>query len=223
MLLADFQKRLENDLKKSVKLVLNDNRSTMLSVKWEPNCTKISLHRFFVDAPDSVMRSLVSYIKQEDKRISPGVRSFMEDSLRKLDYSHRIAKTNLQVVGRTYNLKQLFDEVNKEYFGNAIDLNLTWFGRHTHKNRSQLTFGLYHEPLKLIKVHRLLDRPAVPKYFVSFVIYHEMLHHVCPSYFDEKGRHRIHSREFKRRETEFKEYDRAHSWLQQNRERLFMR
>jgi hypothetical protein len=221
MPLSEFQKKLENDLKKSVKLTINDNRSTMLSVKWEPGCTKVSLHRFFVNAPDNIMKSLACYIKQEEKTISNSVRSFIEDSMRKLDYSHLLNKMKLDVNGITYNLKTFLDEINKDYFDNLINLNITWFGRRNQKNRSQVTFGLYYEPLKLIKIHRLLDKPEVPDYMISYVIYHEMLHFVCPSYFDKNGKHRIHNKEFREKELQFKDYQIAQDWINNNRERLF--
>lgn len=223
MPLSDFQKRLENDLKKSVKLIINDNRSTMLSVKWEPDCTKVSIHRFFVNAPDNIMNSLACYIRQEEKTISSSVRSFIEDNMRKLDYTHHLKKMKLDVIGKTYNLTHFLNEINREYFDNLIDLNITWFGRRKQTNRSQVTFGLYYEPLKLIKIHRLLDRPEVPDYMVSYVIYHEMLHYVCPSYFDERGKHCIHSKEFREKESQFKHYQMAQNWIDENRERLFFR
>lgn len=221
MPLLEFQKKLENDLKKSVKLIINDNRSTMLSVKWEPDCTKVSLHRFFVDAPDNIMNSLACYIRQEEKTISSSVRSFIEDNMRKLDYSHLLEKMKLDTIGKIHNLTFFFDEINQEYFDNKIDLNITWFGRRKQKNRSQVTFGLFYEPLKLIKIHRLLDSPDVPDYMVSYVIYHEMLHYVCPSYFDERGKHRIHNKEFRERELKFRHYRIAQDWIEKNRERLF--
>ena len=39
-----FQERLENSVGSKLRLKINDNRSTMLSVKWDPDCTKVSLH-----------------------------------------------------------------------------------------------------------------------------------------------------------------------------------
>lgn len=221
MPLSKFQEKLENDLKKSVKFTINDNRSTMLSVKWEPNCTRVSIHRFFENAPKNVMDSLACYIKQEQKTVSPNVRSFIEDNLRKLDYTHRLNKVHLDVVGKTYNLQSLFDKINQEYFEGDLKLSITWFGKRQQKNRSQVTFGLYHEPLKLIKINRLLDSPKIPEYLISYVIYHEMLHNVCPSYYDERGKHRIHNKEFKMKELEFKYYRMAQDWIQHNREHLF--
>lgn len=224
MSLRTFQQELESamgKMRKSVKLTINDNRSTMLSVKWDPKCIRVSLHRFFLEAPDNVMTDLACYIKREGSEITPIVKSFMEINMRKLDYSHEIPKNQLVVQGNIYNLNHLLDSLNREYFENELSLKITWFGKRNQSNKSQVTFGLYHEQMKLIKINRLLDSLDFPKYVVSYVIYHEMLHHVCPSYYDTEGKHRIHSKEFKKLEQRFREYSQAQEWIRKNRESLF--
>ena len=159
----------------------------MLSVKWEPDCTKVSLHRMFLLAPQNIMEELACYLRREINIISPSVKAFIEYNLQKLDYSNQLDLNKLKSQGNVYNLQHLYRELNREYFNEKLDLHITWFGKPTQRSRSRVTFGLYHDPLRLIKIHRRLDSPAFPDYVVSYVIYHEMLHHVCPSYVDERG------------------------------------
>lgn len=221
MPLYDLQQKLENDLRKSVKLVINDNHSTMLSIKWEPNCTKISMHRFFLQAPANVMDDLCHYVKTKRRAMSAGMKSFIEENIRTLNYTDRLDKSQLIVEGRYYNLKELMDGVNEEYFKKQLELNITWFGTPNQRNRSQITFGLYQEPLKLVKINRLLDSSKIPEYLINYVIYHEMLHHVCPSYCDANGKRKIHNIEFKQMEKKFRDFDKATAWIKGNRDRLF--
>ena len=216
-----IQKRLEGSSGLKLKLKINDNRSTMLSVKWEPDCTKVSLHRIFLDAPGNVMDALACYLKKKDRAIGPTVKAFSEDRLKTLDYSHQIDLTKIYSCGNVYNLQQIYNDLNAEYFNNALKLRITWFGKPSQRCRSRLTFGLYHDPVKLIKINRMLDSPSFPDYLVSYVVYHEMVHNVCPSYFDENGFHQIHSKEFKKKEEEFRYYDLAQDWIKKNRENLF--
>lgn len=218
--LAEFQLELERALRKNVKLRINNNRSTMLSVKWEPECTKVSMHRFFLDAPKNIMDDLACYIKKESKQLTPDVKSFMEDRINQLDYTHELSHEHLHQIGSIYNLKEIMDQVNGVYFENSLDLNITWFQQQRKRYRSQFTFGLYQQPLRLIKVNRLLDRVDVPEYILSFVIYHEMLHHVFPSYCDGKGKRKVHHQQFKSMEKRFHAYDHAMEWIDMNRERL---
>lgn len=219
---SSLKERLESTSGCKVKLKINDNRSTMLSVKWEPDGTKVSLHRIFLEAPKNVMDALACYIRQEDADIAPSIKAFIEDNLKHLDYSHQLDLKKLYSQGHAYNLQKIYNTLNVEYFKNKLNLYITWFGKSTPSSRSQVTFGLYHDAQRLIKVNRLLDSPSFPDYFVSYVVYHEMLHHVCPSYFDAKGQHHIHSKEFKEREVQFKYFDLAQKWIKDNEAIFFI-
>lgn len=221
MSLNTFQQKIEDLSGVKLKLKINDNRSTMLSVRWEPDCTKVSLHRMFLQAPRNVMQSLACYICQEDKIISRDIKVFIENGLKKLDYSHTVDKSKLYVQGYVYNLKDLYDELNEDYFRSRLKLFITWFGTKGQRNKSRVTLGLYHDQLKLIKINRLLDNPKVPDYVIAYVIFHEMLHHICPAYVDEKGMHRVHSKEFKIKETHYKHYDLAQKWIKEHQTNLF--
>lgn len=216
-----FQKELEQGSRKKLKVKINDNRSTMLSVKWEPDCTKVSLHRMFLEAPQNIMEELACYLRRESKIISPTVKAFIENNLQKLDYSHQLDRSKLTSQGNVYNLRHLYHELNHEYFKGKLDLHITWFGKSNQRSRSRVTFGLYHDPLRLIKIHRLLDSPSFPEYVVSYVIYHEMLHHVCPAYVDEKGMNRVHSKEFKAKEQKYRHYELAQTWIKDHKAFLF--
>lgn len=223
--MVSFQHQLENITGKKFKnlqVKLNDNRSTMLSVKWEPDCTKLSLHRMFLEAPRNIMQELACYIDGERDNIAPVVKAYIEDNLKRFDYRDRVDPQQLYSQGNVYNLKNIYNDLNHSYFDGKLDLNITWYGKLVQRNRSRVTFGLYHEPLKLIKISRMLDNPSYPDYLISYVVFHEMLHDVCPAYVDEKGMHRVHSKEFKEREKEFKHFDLAQKWIKKNQAHFFV-
>ncbi len=167
------------------------------------------------------MQALACYIKQEDKIIDPDIRYFIEENLKKMDYSHLLERRKLYTQGMVYNLQRIYHDLNKEYFDNRLNLFITWFGKPNFRCRTRVTFGLYHDPLKLIKINRLLDSPSFPDYLVSYVVYHEMLHHVCPAYHDENGVHRIHTKEFKKRESQFRHFNLAQDWIRDHQQHLF--
>jgi hypothetical protein len=219
---ATLQKQLEDSSGLKLKLKINDNRSTMLSVKWEPDCTKVSLHRIFLEAPQNVMDALSCYLQRKDKIIAPTVKAFIEHNLQTMDYSHQLDSSKLYFQGNVYNLQKIFDQLNAEYFFNQLSLRITWFGRLGQRRRSRITFGLYYDPLKLIKINRLLDSSSFPDYFVAYVVYHEMIHNVCPAYFDQNGHHHIHTKEFKERECKFRYYELAQNWIKENQASFFM-
>jgi len=216
-----FQEQLENTAGIKLHLKINDNRSTMLSVKWEPDVTKVSLHRMFLKAPQNIMEALGCYLKGEDKQIAPSIKAFIENNLQRLDYSHELDLEKLETKGLVYDLKQIYNDLNDDYFGNKIDLHITWFGNHRKRTCKRVTFGLFHDPLRLIKINRLLDNKNFPAFFVYYVVYHEMLHYVCPAYVNENGFKHIHSKAFKEREKKFQYYSEAQRWIRDNQNYLF--
>lgn len=219
--LLSLKEKLGETSGKKFEFKINDNRSTMLSVRWEPDRTLVSIHKMFLNAPENVMDDLACYFKRENKVISPTIRAFMEDAYKALDYTHTVDAAKLEVKGLHYDLKAIYRELNEEYFDGRLKLSITWFGKHDQKNRSKINFGLYYDNLKLIKVNRIMDSARFPDYLVKFVVYHEMLHHVCPSYYDEKGIHRIHTKEFKVLEKKYRHYQAAQKWIKNNIEELF--
>lgn len=217
-----LRSHFKKGFRKKVQLKINDNRSTMLSVRWEQDCTKVSLHKIFLEAPKNIMQALACYVREEAPEIPSSVRSFIDTNLRQLDYSHTLDSEKIYCQGTYYNLKTIYDSLNAEYFDNKINLRITWFGKPNQKSRSRVTFGLYHDPLKLIKINRLLDSPSFPDYFIAYVIYHEMAHDASPAYYDENGVHRIHSKEFKELEMRYRYYNLAQDWIRRNQDYFFV-
>lgn len=205
-----------------LEIIVNENRSSMLTVldkrgKW----VKLSLHRMFLAAPEGVINAVAEYLREKNESASKIIRSFIQANLRRIDYSHRLDPRTLYSQGHLYHLQEIFDEVNEEYFTGSVKLWITWFDRLPKKNSSRIVYGQYFEALKLIKVNKMLDNEAFPRFFVSFVVYHEMLHHVIPSYVDKRGVQCIHSKEFKEREQLFKEYKKAKAWELEYRHQFF--
>lgn len=213
--------KLERGSEKKIKLKINDNRMTMLSVKWEPEYTKVSLHRMFLKAPVEVMRSIGSYIRREQPAIDPTVKAYIENNIRRLDYSVDLDKTKLSTKGDVYNLQAIFDKLNAKYFGGKLRLLITWFGTKKPKTGTRIALGLYQDTLKLIKIHRILDNRRFPHFVIEYVIYHEMVHFLQPPYVDKNGVTKIHHKEFKAKEEEYEFFHRADQWIKKHQHDFF--
>lgn len=218
-----FHEELERRTGKKLQLRINQNRSTMLSIQRSSSVFKVSIHQMFLEAPDHVRSALAEFIRRTKpgRTVKTVIDHFIEENLPRLDYSHKINPKQLITEGTYHDILRLYHEINEEYFAGKLDLRITWYGRIAKKQRNQITFGLYVDSTRLVKVHRILDSPLVPAYFVKYVIYHEMLHHVCPAYVDASGRKQIHSPEFRQQEMQFREYERATEWLNHNRHQFF--
>jgi predicted SprT family Zn-dependent metalloprotease len=82
-----------------------------------------------------------------------------------------------------------------------------------------MRFGAYVPAAQLIRIHPALDQSFVPRSFVEFIVYHELLHHVIPPVL-VKGRYQIHSAAFRQREREFPAYGEVVAWRRQFLRRL---
>lgn len=214
---------LQARVKRPIALRINENKSTMVSVRWA-NPVRVSVHRMFLSAPDRALRDLAQYVGGRRKRLGPDAQRYMAEELPALSYRDRVLPERLAQRGHVYDLKEIYERLNREYFEGRLDLAITWYGRRACLSRSNsVTFGQYDDPLKLIKIHRILDDASFPPYFVEFVVYHEMVHHVCPPYVDKSGRNRVHSPEFKAQERLYRDFARAQGWINQHRDHLFGR
>ena len=128
---------------------------------------------------------------------------------------------NLLHEGTYFNLRHMFDDLNKRYFrGRLRDYKVMWGRRRKHRPKEYFIFGTIQEQDRVIRINRALDQPFVPSWFLRYVLYHEMLHSVVPDHALSGGRRRVHTQEFNRREREFPGYWRARRWEEQNLSRF---
>jgi hypothetical protein len=110
--------------------------------------------------------------------------------------------------GHHYNLEEIFDRLNRQFFNGLLGRPvLTWSA---HSARRLL--GHYDAAHNTIVVSRVFDRPETPLYAVEYLLFHEMLHLKHPVRM-RGGRRCVHSREFQREEKMFPELNRVKEYL----------
>jgi hypothetical protein len=214
-----LERRLELAFQGPVQLAVTDNLRRMVSRTRTRGTLRVRVHMMFLGAPERVRVALVDYVVRDDRKASVIVGQYIDAN------SHRIRASRpvtgpLETRGVSHDLLEIMNSVNAEYFGGAAgDVLITW-GRRSRpsasaKKRTTIKLGSYSATERLIRVHPALDRDWVPRYFVSFIVYHELLHHVIPA-----APRVLHPPEFLRREREFRHYERALVWEQKHIDRL---
>jgi hypothetical protein len=216
-----LERRLELALARPVKLQVTDNLRRMVTQSRGRGTLRVRVHMMFLGAPERIRQALVDFVAKGDERSSDIVGAYIEQNLHRIRPSRPVTRP-LRTRGRAHDLKTLFDSVNAQYFGGgAGDVEVTW-GRRTRPSadaRRTIKLGSYSAEERLIRVHPALDKKWVPRYFVSYVLYHELLHHLIPA--GTSGRRdTVHPPELLRREREFKSYERALVWEARNITRL---
>ena len=205
-----------------VMLSVTDNVRQMVSHTLTSGILQIRLHHMFLDAPTAVQEALVRYVTAAERSASQLVGKYIEDNGFRIRASRPVSRP-LVTQGSTHDLYVVFHAVNAKYFGGAVDALITW-GRSgrpaaVRTPRRSIKLGSYSATERLIRLHPALDRAWVPRYFVSYIVYHEMLHHVIPSS-QGNGRRMLHPPIFVARERLFRDFDRAIAWERAHISRL---
>jgi hypothetical protein len=204
-----------------VLLSVHDNRSTMISFRRQPPLLKVRVHHMFLDAPDSVVTAIADYAGRGVRaagRVLDDYIAARQEQIRALP--RRSAA--LEARGRCFDLQEIFDELNQQYFQGGIRARIGW-GRQTGpRRRKSIRLGVYDHKAREIRVHPALDHPDVPRFFVEYIVFHEMLHQLFPSD-RHTGRHVHHPRAFRDRERAFPRYEAALRWEKQHLHELLRR
>jgi len=207
-----LERRLSAAAGEPVLLSITDNRRSMIRHFRKDGVLRVRIHHMFVDAPAAVQESLVRYVVQGDREASALVGKYINDNMHRIRADRR-RRRKLRTRGTHHDLLAIFRELNDKYFDGQVDALITWARRppKRSKPRKTIKLGSYSATERLIAVHRVLDRAWVPRYFVAFVVYHEMLHHLIPAV-RTNGRAALHPAAFREREKMFRLHDRACAW-----------
>lgn len=207
----NFKNSLERLLGKSLSLTITDNSASLLSIRTKGNSVAVRMHWMFLKAGDDVIREIAGFIESRRGR-TPLVRRFISENKLCLRKKQRATgPVCIRTQGRFYDLREIFDDINKEYFKGAVVASIGWGKRNSRRVVRKRTLGTYCRHTDSIRINPVLDRKSVPHYFIRYVIYHEMLHSVVAES-KNNGRRSVHSPEFRKRERLFKKYEKAVFW-----------
>ncbi|MEM1178130.1 MAG: hypothetical protein AAGM22_07295 [Acidobacteriota bacterium] len=219
-----LRRRLSDLFERDLRLVLTRNRSRIASVKEKKSGFELRLHQSFLDAEPATVEAVATFFNAP-----PGPARQEALGVLREHFSSRAPESSLtppqRPRGACHDLAQMRDRINGDYFGETLDVHITWGQNASGRKRRRrgagfsIRLGSYDESTRLVRIHPVLDRPEVPSYVVAAVVYHEMLHAAVPP--ERHGaRRRVHTAEFRRRERLFRDHDRAEAWLAEHAESL---
>jgi hypothetical protein len=206
-----LERRLAVAHHRPVLLSVTDNRRQMISFADRNGVLCARIHYMFLDAPAGIQGALIRFVAQGDRVASAEVGRYIEENGFRIRASRPVVAP-LATQGQTHDLMAIYRSLNQKYFGGAVDALITWGRRTSGKTpRRSIKLGSYSAVERLIRIHPVLDKPWVPRYFISYIVYHEMLHHVIPSS-QGGGRKMLHPPIFRDRERLFRDFERALAW-----------
>jgi hypothetical protein len=176
-------------------------------------------------APRQVLEAIVNILAAKVMRRKPS-RKYLQvyELFRKTSWvseavrNRRLQKGRKHIAGekgKYYSLREIYQELNGDYFNNQIEIRRIGWGL----RKSIARLGHYDPVHHTITLSPLLDTPRVPQYVVRYIVYHEMLHAIfedSPS----SGYRRHHPAEFRRAEKSYPDYASAKKFLREHGRRL---
>ena len=112
--------------------------------------------------------------------------------------------------GRTYDLEEIFGQLNRRFFQGLLGQpRLGWSRR-----PSRRMLGHFDPAHNAIIISKVFDHESVPRFVIEYLVYHEMLHLRYPVEY-RSHRRSVHTKEFKQNERKFPRYREAVEWLKQ--------
>lgn len=216
-------RRLRSRGAPKVSLRVTDNVHTMLSFKRRAGHLEVRLHHMFLAAPDPVIDALARYIRGVDPTASTVLDRFIRRHrwlIRRVPPHVRRMRVPIRPRGRHHDLKEIFAGLERELVGARVDCAITWGPAPAVRlPRSSIKLGSYSADSRLIRIHPALDQAFVPRFFVEWIVFHEMLHHVH-GISRRGGKRCVHTEAFAADERRFPDYERARAWERTHLDRL---
>jgi hypothetical protein len=213
-----LKQRLEPHVDGDLEVHVTDNRSVMMSVKRDPRHRRyrLRLHHIFLEAPNELLHEIGRYVVLNARDASKQIGKFIEQNDHRVEPAQGNRRTAIRTRGRFHDLAQIYHDLEGHYFDTRLQTPITW-GRNAAagRRRHSIRLGSYSLDENLIRIHPGLDQSWVPRRYLAWVVFHEMLHVRHPARL-VNGRRRFHTNEFIRDEQRYEHYDWARTWEQRN-------
>lgn len=189
-----------------VELMATRNRVSMISVVFRrEGHARIRLHEQFLVAPVPVREALALYLRTRHRRAWGVVADYARRIRVPADESRRPVR-RLQTSGQVHDLREIADEVNARFFNGSVKCHIGWGARRPRSRRRtrscSIRYGSWSHATRTARIHPLLDDTRVPRAFVAYILFHEMLHAVVPTE-ARPGRRIDHSVTFRKLEAQY--------------------
>lgn len=208
-----------------IRLKITDNKRLLLSQKRHPGAIEIRAHHVFLRADRRVHEAAARYLRDRDPASSAILDEFLAGEADYLRSARVRRPSRVSSLGKVHDLDLILREIVARHFEHPVDTPRIGWGRAASGKKGRkrsIQLGVYDREEALIRIHRALDRDWVPDFYVGFIVYHELLHHLIPPV-ERGGRLYVHTPEFRRLERKYHYYAEATAFERANLNRLLAR
>jgi len=207
-------------------ILLTRNSSTLISLSRRGATSTLRVHRLFADAPDAVHEAIVqNFFCRQSRSAARELRARIMDFVDE-NRQLTLATTALPKVrpaqGKVYDLDKVYTDVVRKHVPERRrkrrPLQVGWSRRATPSLMGKWIETPANSP-NVILINSLLDDRRVPRFYLEFIVFHEILHDLFPIR-RRRGRWEQHPVEFRQREKAFPQYEEARRWEKEELGRL---
>jgi len=207
-----LKKFLEEKTDKKIHIEVSKDRRNLVQIITKQDEKIVKIHQNLVNAPHPIIRAIADFIAGKEKRKNK--KTIVEYARKNPQIFSKQRKMNIDVTGKFYNLKQVFDKINEQFFNGFLSsVNISFGKRYYSKRHRSIVFGNYCPETNLIRINRSLDSDSVPEFFLEYIVFHEMLHAYL--YLLDSGS-TGHTKKFKMMEKELPNLEKAEKWKREN-------
>lgn len=171
----------------------------------------MSLHPGFLSTDDEIIEILISsaILRRSSKRSLLIRQTASSAPFMAIASQLEVHNRPDEGVGQFFDLNEIYEDVNRQYFkGQCQKPIIKWGTRMTRRK-----FGVYLPSADTVVVSPSLDQQFVPRYVVTFIVYHELLHkHLGMK--DTAKRQIAHTTQFRKLEKQFVKYEESQRFLE---------
>ena len=217
---ASLAQALQGRVAGRIAVIPTNNRVRLVSFRKRRGGVEVRVARRLMALGDQVIAPIVGFVC--DDPTSRGQLRRLYGLLPETP-GRRRQRPTMTPRGEVYDLTAIRDHESIRALGAPSDVDITW-GPRRRKWRPQrsIRLGAYYFDQSYIRIHRRLDDPAVPDWFVGFVVFHELLHHRIGAG-QRGGRRILHPPEFRAAEAQHPRFHDAQAWEAKELPRLLRR
>ena len=227
---VDWSEFLSKELSTTVHVRFGRARQRVLEARYRsrargaPSILDLRLSVIFAGAPDDVRAAVAHWLRvgRRARKSSALLDAWIESAVAELPPARKRTLDH-KPLGHVHDLTALIQSLSEqpEILPPIGTLPaVTWGRRGGVRAKRSLQLGCYASENHLIRMHPVLDQSFVPAWFVSYVLFHELLHAALPTEQSAGGRTVHHGPVFRRWEKNYPEYTRSITWLDKHLPKL---
>ena len=203
----EFCGLLEEACSQRLKVRFTCNRSSLLTVRKNGNGAHlVSVQHAFRAADEEVIAALARFVEGPDPGCRKVIGAFLNKNRELVRFFARSPRPG--TAGDPF-LADVLARICDEYGLSGQGISIGWSRAKTGRGkRRSIRLGSFRHADRSIRIHPILKSREIPDYFLDYIVYHEALHaELAP--FVKNGKTVVHHALFRRRERDFRHYDKA--------------